>query len=105
MINRVKNNLAIGLTRVKWVATFLADRTKAGTSAAKLLYESSKLEERIDELYRDIGRRVMELQKKGGVNDIYTDFVVQQALDEIKNLRKDVDAYRKQARNVNDIPE
>ena len=64
MIDRVKNNLATGLTRAKWIATFLAERTRAGTSVAKLLYESSKLGERIDELYRDIGRRVMELKEK-----------------------------------------
>ncbi|MBL7031811.1 MAG: hypothetical protein ISR97_01360 [Nitrospira sp.] len=105
MIDRVKNNLGTGLTRVKWIATFLAERTRAGTSVAKLLYESSKLGERIDELYRDIGRRVMELKENGGDKDVYSDFIVQQALDEIRNLKEDVDDYKKEARNINKIPE
>ena len=105
MIDRVKNNLATGLTRAKWIATFLAERTRAGTSVAKLLYESSKLGEKIDDLYRDIGRRVMELKGKGGDNDVYSDFIVQQALDEIRNLKEDVDDYKNQARNINKIPE
>jgi len=105
MIDRVKNNLATGLTRAKWIATFLAERTRAGTSVAKLLYESSKLGERIDDLYRDIGRRVMELKEKDGDNDVYSDFIVQQALDEIRNLKEDVDDYKSQARNINKIPE
>jgi hypothetical protein len=105
MINRVKDNLATGLTRAKWIATFLAERTRAGTSVAKLLYESSKLEERINDLYRDIGRRVMELKEKAGDKDVYSDFIVQKALDEIRNLKEDVDDYKNQARNVNKIPE
>jgi len=105
MIDRVKNNLATGLTRAKWIATFLAERTRAGTSVAKLLYESSKLRERIDDLYRDIGQRVMELKEKDGDKDVYSDFIVQQALDEIRNLKEDVDDYKSQARNINKIPE
>ncbi len=105
MIERVKSNLATGLTRFKWIATFLAERTRAGTSAAKLLYESGKLEERINVLYSDIGRRVMELKEKSGDKDVFSDFVVQKALDEIRNLRDDVDDYKNQARNINNIPE
>ena len=105
MINRVKNNLATGLTRAKWIATFLAERTRAGTSVAKLLYESSKLAERIDDLYKEIGQRVMELKEKDGDKDVYSDFIVQKALDEIRNLKEDVDDYKNQARNVNKIPE
>ena len=105
MIDRVKNNLATGLTRFKWIATFLAERTRAGTSVAKLLYESSKLGERIEDLYRDIGHRVMELKEKGGDKDVYSDFIVQQALDEIRNLKENVDDYKDQARNINKIPE
>ena len=105
MIDRVKNNLATGLTRVKWIATFLAERTRAGTSVAKLLYESSKLEERINDLSMEIGRRVMELKDKGGDKDVYSDFIVQQAMDEIKNLKENVDDYKNQAQHINKIPE
>ena len=105
MINRVKNNLATGLARAKWIATFLAERTRAGTSAAKFLYESSKLGERIDDLYKEIGQRVMELKEKDGEKDVYSDFIVQKALDEIRNLKEDVDDYKNQARDVNKIPE
>ena len=105
MINRVKNNLATGLARAKWITGFLAERTRAGTSVAKLLYESSKLGERIDELYKEIGQRVMELREKGEDKDVYSDFIVQKALDEIRNLKEDVSDYKDQARKVNKIPE
>jgi gas vesicle protein len=107
MIDKVKKNLTTGLTRVKWIAGFVAERTKAETSVAKMLYESSKLDSKIDELYTDVGKRVMELKTKGGTEgeDVFRDFIVQQALDEIKNLQDTVSDYRAEAKNINKLPE
>lgn len=107
MIEKVKKNLTTGLMRVKWIAGFVADRTRAETSVAKLLFESSKLESKIDDLYRDIGKRVMELKEKGdqSAKDVYRDFIIQQALDEIRNLHETVSNYRDQAQNINKLPE
>lgn len=105
MIDRVKNNLAAGLARAKWIATFLADRTRAGTSVAKLLYESNKLDGKINEHYKEIGQRVAELKEKGEGKDVFTDFIVQQALNEIRVLKEDAEDYRNRARNINKIPE
>jgi hypothetical protein len=104
MINKVKDSFNTGLMRVKWIATLVAERTKAETSVVKLLYESSKLESKIDNLYRDIGKRVIELKEKGD-KEVYQDFIVQQALHEVKDLRDAVKDYGKQAKNINKLPE
>ncbi len=103
MIDKVKKNLTTGITRVKWMANFLAERTKAGTSSAKLLYERSKLENRMDDLYRQIGRRIMELKEKNGKEgkDVFRDHIIEQALDEIKKLEETADNYRSKAGNMN----
>jgi hypothetical protein len=53
MIERIRKNLGEGLKSIKWIATFIAERTKAETSIAKYMYESSKLESKLDELYRE----------------------------------------------------
>jgi hypothetical protein len=107
MKEKVRKSLTKGLTRVKWIATFIAERTRAETSVAKLLYESCKLEDKMDGLYRDIGKRVMELKEKSGEEekDVFQDFIVQQALDEIRNLKESTDDYKDQARNINRLPE
>jgi len=107
MIDKVKKNLTTGLSRVKWIAGFVADRTKAETSVAKLLYESSKLEGKMDELYIDIGKRVIELNEKDDKEekDVLKDFIVQKALDEIRNLKETVGDYRTQAKDINSLPE
>jgi len=85
---------------MKWIATFVAERTKAETSVVKLLYESSKLESKIDDRYREIGKRVLELKEKEEA-EVFQDFIVQQALSEVKNLKASVEDYRKQAENTN----
>ena len=104
MIDKVKKSLTTGVTRAKWIATFVAERTKAETSVARLLYESSKLESKMDDIYRDIGKRVAELKEKGE-ESVLSDFIVQQALDEVKSLKETVDDCRNQAKNANKLPE
>ena len=104
MIDKVKKSFSTGVLRIKWVATFLAERTKAETSIAKLLYEKTKIESKINDLYSDVGKRVMELKEKGE-EDVLKDFMVQQALDEVKNLRESVDDYKSQADKINKLPD
>jgi gas vesicle protein len=104
MIDKVKKSLNRGVFRIKWIATFLAERTKAETSVAKLLYEKTKLEGKINDLYSDVGKRVMELKEKGE-EDVLKDFMVQQALDEVKHLQESVHDYKSQADNINKLPD
>jgi hypothetical protein len=104
MINKVKDNFNTGLTRLKWIATFVAERTKAETSVAKLMYEISRLESRMDEIYRDIGKRVAELKARDE-KDVFSDFLIQQSLSELKDVRENMEDYRKQAKKINDLTE
>ena len=104
MIDNVKKSLNTGLLRIKWIASFLAERTKAEASVAKLLYEKTKLEGKINDLYSDVGKRAMELKEKGE-EDILKDFMVQQTLDEIKNLQESVDDFKGRAENINKLPD
>ena len=58
----------------------------------------------MDDLYRDIGKRVSELKEKGE-KEVYQDFIIQQALNEVKDLKDAVKDYGKQAKNINKLPE
>ena len=104
MIDRIRKSLDKGLDQVKWFATFLAERTKAETEIAKLLFESTKIEGKIEDLYRDVGKRVMELKEKGD-KAVWKDFVILQALDEIKHLKEAAEEYRNQANDLSKLPE
>ncbi len=107
MKENVRKSLTTGLNRIKWIATFVAERTRAETSVVKLLYASGKLEDKIDGLYSDIGKRVIELKGKPGdaKKDVFQDFIVQQAIDEIRNLQEAKADYKDRARSINKIPE
>ena len=104
MINRIKSSFNTGLMRMRWIAVFLAERTKAETSIVKLMYESSKLDDRIDNLHKDIGKRVIELKEKGD-ESVFQDFLIQQALAEVKNLQEAVKDYKKEAQSHSRLPE
>lgn len=104
MIDRIRKSFNEGVKSIKWIATFLAERTRAETSIAKLLYESSKLENKIDELYKEVGKRVLELKEKGE-KSVFNDFIIQQALAEIKSLKEEVDEYKSKAKKFTKLPE
>ncbi|GAB4544494.1 MAG: hypothetical protein Fur0020_13810 [Thermodesulfovibrionia bacterium] len=104
MFGSIRRSFKEGLNKVKWIASFLAERIVAETAVARLLYESSKFEERIDELYRDIGKRVFELSDKGR-GAFSRDFVIQQAIDEIKRLNATIKDYKEKAGELSRPPE
>ena len=104
MIERIKKSLNEGVKVIKWIAAFLAERTKAETSIAKLLYKSNKLERRMDELYIDIGKRTLELREKGEVS-VFKDFIIQQTAAEIKGLKETAEEYKSKARDLSKLPE
>lgn len=104
MWERIKKSLNEGVKVVRWIAAFLAERTKAEASVAKLLYESNKLERKIDDLYRDIGRRMLVL-RENKETAVFEDFIVQQAAAEIKSLQAQVDENRGKAKTLNKLPE
>lgn len=104
MLDKIKKSFDEGVRKIKWFAVFLAERTKAEASIARLFYESSKLEGRLESLYSDIGKRVLELQEKGE-KAILKDFIILQTIEEIKNLRKQIEDYKSRAHAINKPPE
>jgi hypothetical protein len=99
MLDKIKKSFNEGVKSIKWVATFLAERTKVETSLARLLYESNKLETKLDELYRDIGKRVLELKEKGE-KAVLKDFIILQMINEIKGLREEIEDYKSRAHEL-----
>lgn len=89
----------MGIERIKWFASFLAERTRAETAIAKLFYEKSKVEDKIDDLLRDIGKRVVDLRDKGEA-DVFQDFTIKHAISELKDLKETVNQYKTEADKI-----
>jgi len=104
MLAKIKKSFDEGVKRAKWLAIFLAERTRLETSMARLLYESSKLEDKIDELYREIGKRVLELKDKGE-KAVLKDVIIIQTMEEIEKVKKQIEEYKGKAHALNKPPE
>lgn len=104
MIEKVRKSLSEGYKIIKWMASFLAERTRAETSIAKLLYEINRLERKMDDQYIGLGKRVVELREKGE-DAVFNDFIIQQTSAEIKSLQETVEEYREKAKTLNKLPE
>ncbi len=104
MLEQTKKSLATGITRVKWIASFITERAKTETANAKHFYERSKLEKKIEGLYCYIGKRVSELKEQGGA-DVLNDGAVQRALHEIEELRKTMSDDKKHADTMGKTPQ
>jgi len=100
MLAKVKKSFDEGVKRAKWFAAFLAERTRIETSMARLFYESSKLEDKIDGLYRDIGKRVLELKDKGE-KAVLRDVIIIQTMEEIKKVKEQIEEYKSKAHALN----
>lgn len=115
MIDRVKKSFNEGVKVVKWIASFVAERTRAETTVAKLLFKSSRLESRLDELYRDIGKRVLELKEKVEAapgedphrykKSVFKDFIIKQTIDETKILKKQIEELKDKAKEASELTE
>jgi hypothetical protein len=103
IMDDVKKNLAAGIARVKWIAKFIAERARAETSIAKDLYAKSKVDNKMDEIYRDIGRRVLELSDSGGA-DVLHDSTVQNCLNEIKHMKEGAAEHKTGTGNSDGLP-
>lgn len=102
MLERVRKSFYDGVRNIKWIAGFVAERTKAETTVAKLLFECNKLEARLDDLYRDVGKRVLELKDQED-KPVRKDFIVQQTSQEIAKLREEIEDYKKRAHDLSKL--
>ena len=64
-LQRLKHDLKAGWAALRYGTVLAANRALEETELLHLRLEVRKLDERIRELYRDIGERVMELRERG----------------------------------------
>lgn len=102
MLDKIRKSFKEGVKSIKWIAAFLADRTKVETSMARLLYESRKLETKLDGLYCDIGKRVLELKEKGE-KAVLKDFIILQIINETKRLKGEIEDYKSRAQDLSKL--
>ena len=103
MWDRIRRDLEGGLSTFKWAGRFLAERIKVETSLAKVVYDSQKIQKKIDEKQLELGRMVFDLRDDKGATQNAT---VRDIISEIESLKKDLDLHMGRAKDLgNDPPE
>lgn len=102
MLKKVRVNFERGIEKIKWFSTIFAERIKIELLVIKHLYQSSKMEKQKDELIKAIGKRILEL-KGQPEKYIFKDRIINEALNEIEQLNREIDEIRKKASDISTL--
>jgi hypothetical protein len=99
MFKKLKDNFDAGIEKIKWFSSLFSDRLKIEFSVMKLLYQSTQMEKKRDELMKKIGQRVIEL-KEHSERQILKDRIIMDALSEIAKIDSEIESTKKKASEI-----
>lgn len=102
MIIKVKESFEAGMERLRWLASVLSERIKVEMAVVKLLWTSSDLEKKREELVRRIGERMFELRGAGDV-DVFSDRKISQTLKELEGLDAELQKMKKKVSEIGEV--
>jgi hypothetical protein len=102
VIERIRENFGIGISRIKWFAAVFADRLKIEVAVIRLLYRSAEMEKKKAGLLRNIGTRVYELRANPDRN-ILKDKTVIEAVEALVKLEKEMEELKQKASEMSSV--
>lgn len=104
LLQRLKHDLKSGLATLRLGTAQAANRALEETELLRLRLEIRKLDQRLEELYRDVGERAVSLRETGEpVERVLYDTEVGRLVKEIhelKDTRKKLEAEMAEIRNA-----
>jgi len=101
MLDRIRRDLEEGLNTFKWAGRFLAKRVKIETLITKVVYDSRKIQKKIDGKYLELGEKIFELRDD---KTAIQNSEVSNIISEIESLKKDLDLHLSRAKDLGDDP-
>ncbi len=102
MFIRLKESFEAGVERLRWFASILSERIKVELAVIKLLWSSSDLEKRREELLKQMGKRVFELRGAGEVN-LAEDVKISRPLKELEAVEAELEGLRRQVSEIGEV--
>jgi hypothetical protein len=88
VLQRIKHDLKAGWARLRYGTARAADRALEEAELLGLRLELRKLDDRLKDLYRDIGERAVELHERGEpVEQILSDFEITGGVEQVRTLK------------------
>ncbi len=102
MWKRIKDSLASGAEKIRWFSSLLNERLKIEISIFSLLYQTSEMEKKRDDLLKTIGSRVFDLRHGDG-RHILRDPGVIDALQRLEILNTEIEDAKKRASEIGKV--
>jgi hypothetical protein len=99
MFRRLKSNFDSGVERIKWFSSIFSDRLKIEFSVIKLLYHSTQMEQKRDDLMKKIGQRVYELKEQSD-RQVMKDRIILETFSEIERINNEIESTKKKASEI-----
>jgi len=99
MFRRLKSNFDSGVERIKWFSSIFSDRLKIELSVIKLLYHSTQMEQKRDDLMKKIGQRVYELKEQSD-RQVMKDRIILETFSEIERINNEIESTKKKASEI-----
>jgi hypothetical protein len=88
-------NIQKGVQKITVFAAFFSERVKAEIAIVRLRIRINEVQTKIDELYRIIGRKLVDLKNRGDMpktsEHVLADADIFSAMNEIAELKKEID--------------
>ena len=99
---RVKNNLDLGIEKIKWFSSLLSERLKIEFSVMKLSNDRAKMEKDRAEKMRVIGERVFEIRKESDRN-VFKDKAITDSIAELEKLEAEIEDIKKKTSDISKV--
>jgi hypothetical protein len=104
LLQRLKHDLKTGLATLRLGTAQAANRALEETDLLRLRLEARKIEDRLGDLYRDVGERAVSLRENGEpVDRVLYDMEIGRLVKEIQQLKdasRKLEAEMAEVRNV-----
>lgn len=88
VLQRIKHDLRAGWASLRYGTAQAAHRAMAETELLQLRLELRKLDERLNDLLRDLGERAVELHQRGSASDqVLSDFEIVRGVEQAQALK------------------
>ena len=102
MLKKLYENFRKGTVKIKWFATLFSERMNIEIAIFKLLYQSDEMSRKREALLKTIGERVVELKGHSEKN-IFRDSDIEEALEEIEKIDKNINDLKYKASEISRV--
>ncbi|GAB4390271.1 MAG: hypothetical protein Kow0025_21160 [Thermodesulfovibrionales bacterium] len=99
MLDRLRKSFDSGVEKVRLLAAIISERVKVEVAVTKLLWKTSDLEKKRDEIARAVGERVFDLRSRPELN-LLADQKIKGSIAEMEKVVAEMNEIKSRASQI-----